>query len=90
LNVADPLSKVLNDINLNWASSILAVGALISTTTVLLTFQAGQPRIFLAMSRDKFIPKFKTPFISIIICGLIVGIFSAISDISVVADKSAF
>ena len=98
MNVADPLSKVLNDINLNWASSILAVGALISTTTVLLAFQVGQPRIFLAMSRDKFIPKFfsyihpkfKTPFISIIICGLIVGIFSAISDISVVADKSAF
>jgi basic amino acid/polyamine antiporter, APA family len=94
LNVADPLSKVLNDINLNWAGSILAIGALISTTTVLLTFQAGQPRIFLAMSRDKFIPKFfsyihpkfKTPFISIIICGLIVGIFSAISDISVVAE----
>jgi amino acid transporter len=57
LNVADPLSKVLNDINLNWAGSILAIGALISTTTVLLAFQAGQPRIFLAMSRDKFIPK---------------------------------
>ena len=94
LNIPDPLSKALNDINLNWASSILAIGALISTTTVLLTFQAGQPRIFFAMSRDRFIPKFfsyihpkfKTPFISIIICGLIVGIFSAISDISVVAE----
>ncbi len=94
LNTADPLSKALNEINLNWASSILAIGALISTTTVLLTFQAGQPRIFFAMARDKFIPKFfsyihskfKTPFISIIICGLIVGIFSAISDISVVAE----
>lgn len=94
LNTADPLSKALNEINLNWAGSILAVGALISTTTVLLSFQAGQPRIFFAMARDKFIPKFfsyihskfKTPFISIIICGLIVGIFSAISDISVVAE----
>ncbi len=94
LNIPDPLSKALNEINLYWASSILAIGALISTTTVLLTFQAGQPRIFLAMSRDKLIPKFfsyihpkfKTPFISIMTCGLIVGIFSAISDISVVAE----
>jgi len=51
LNIPDPLSKALNDINLNWASSILAIGALISTTTVLLTFQAGQARIFCYVKR---------------------------------------
>lgn len=51
LNIPDPLSKALNDINLNWVSSILAIGALISTTTVLLTFQAGQARIFCYVKR---------------------------------------
>lgn len=94
LNVADPLSKALNDINLKWASSILAIGALISTTTVLLTFQAGQPRIFYSMARDGLLPKFfaythpkfKTPYISIILCGLIVAIFSAFVDINTVAE----
>ncbi len=94
LNVADPLSKVLSDLNLNWASSIVAIGALISTTTVLLVFQIGQSRIFLSMARDKLFPrifskihpKFKTPYISIIICGLSVGIVSGFVDISSVAE----
>ncbi|MCS7245350.1 MAG: amino acid permease [candidate division WOR-3 bacterium] len=94
LNVADPLARALNYINLEWASSILAIGALISTTTVLLVFQAGQPRIFYSMARDGLLPnffayihpKFKTPYISIILCGLIVAVFSALVDISVVAE----
>ncbi|MEO0151316.1 MAG: amino acid permease [candidate division WOR-3 bacterium] len=94
LNIADPLARALSNINLIWASSIISIGALISTTTVLLVFQMGQSRIFLAMSRDKLIPmlfskihpKFKTPYISIIICGFIVAIVSGFVDISSVAE----
>ncbi|MEO0202805.1 MAG: amino acid permease [candidate division WOR-3 bacterium] len=94
LNVADPLAKALSSMNLIWASSIISVGAIISTTTVLLVFQTGQSRIFLSMARDGLVPKFfsiihpkfKTPYISIIICGLVVAIVSGFVDISSVAE----
>jgi hypothetical protein len=52
LGVADPIAKVLNDLNMNWASAIISVGAIAGITSVLLVLIMGQPRILCAMSRD--------------------------------------
>ena len=53
---ADPLARALEVAGLPTASWIVAFGAVVSLTAVLLVFQYGQPRIFLAMARDGLLP----------------------------------
>ena len=61
---------------------IVSIAAVIAMASVLLVFQMGQPRIWMAMSRDgllpnrfsKIHPKYKTPGFATIITGLVVGI----------------
>jgi len=57
LATAEPLSLALHIIHLDWAAGIVAFGAVIATTAVLLVFQLGQPRIFFSMSRDGLLPR---------------------------------
>jgi APA family basic amino acid/polyamine antiporter len=74
--------------------ALISIGALISTTAVLLVFQMGQPRIFFAMARDGLLPKmfssvhkkFKTPHITTILTGIFVGFFATISNLNEMAD----
>jgi APA family basic amino acid/polyamine antiporter len=94
LNVADPLALALNSIGLHWSAGFVSLGAVISMTAVLLVFQLGQARIFLAMSRDGLIPKsfgnihtkFKTPHTATIITGIMCAVPSAFLDISEVTE----
>ena len=55
LNVADPLAYVFgpHGANVAWISAIIAMSAVIAMASVLLVFQVGQPRIWMAMSRDR-------------------------------------
>ena len=53
---ADPLARALEVAGLPTASWIVAFGAVVSLTAVLLVFQYGQPRIFFAMARDGLLP----------------------------------
>ncbi len=52
--IGDPLAFVFGPegANLPWVSGIIAVSAIIAIATVLLVFQLGQPRLWMAMSRD--------------------------------------
>ena len=67
--VADPLAAALSYVQQDWAAGLLAFGAVVAMTAVLLVFQLGQPRILMAMSRDgllgpwfaKIHPKYRTP-----------------------------
>jgi len=49
---ADPLAYVFEVHRLGWLAGLIAFGAVIATTAALLVYQVGQPRIFMAMSRD--------------------------------------
>jgi APA family basic amino acid/polyamine antiporter len=63
-------------------------------TSVLLVFQLGQPRIFMAMARDGLLPqyfarihhRFRTPYITTIWTGVAVGGVSMLTDIGSLAD----
>jgi amino acid transporter len=70
--VGDPLAFVFGPqgVNIPWISGVIAVGAIVAIATVLLVFQLGQPRLWMAMSRDGLLPKifssihpkFRSPF----------------------------
>jgi len=83
LDVKDPLAAVFKAYpSLWWMGDIVAFSAVIALASVLLVFQMGQPRIWLAMSRDGLLPKkfssihpkYKTPGFATIVTGFVVGI----------------
>ena len=98
LNVGDPLAHIFAEYDLHFLSGIVAFGALIAITSVLLVFQLGQPRIWYAMSQDGLLPKlfsrihpkFKTPSFATIIAGLLVGIPILFTDLETVTDLTSF
>jgi len=77
-----------------WMVGIVAFGSVVAQTAVLLVFQLGQPRILFAMSRDGFLPRvfarvhprFKTPHVSTILTGVLVGVVSAFANIDEMVD----
>ena len=94
LKAADPLARALEVAGLTTASWIVAFGAVVSLTAVLLVFQYGQPRIFMAMARDGLLPrwasrihpKYRTPHITTVITGLIVALGSLVADENEIYD----
>ena len=82
LNVSDPLAEVFALKGIKWMLFIVSIAAVVAMTSVILVFQMGQPRIWMAMSRDGLLPKkfaeihpkYKTPAFSTLITGLVVGI----------------
>jgi APA family basic amino acid/polyamine antiporter len=71
------------------AHVLVAAGAVVAMTSVLLVFQLGQPRIFYSMARDGLLPawaarvhpRFRTPYIPTIITGAFVAFFAAFANI---------
>jgi APA family basic amino acid/polyamine antiporter len=77
-----------------WAQALISAGAIAGITSVLLVFQLGQPRIFMAMARDgllpqyfaKIHPRFRTPHVTTIWTGIFVGGVAAVVDIGSLSD----
>jgi APA family basic amino acid/polyamine antiporter len=92
--VADPLAKAFAVRGMNWTASIISFGAVFATTSVLLVFQLGQPRIFFSMARDgllppwaaKVHPKYRTPHVATILTGVFVAVCAAAANIDEVVD----
>jgi APA family basic amino acid/polyamine antiporter len=88
LGVADPLARALELTGYSGVGAIVAFGAVVSMSAVLLVFQYGQPRIFFAMARDGLLPewvaridqKTRTPYTATLITGILVALASAIGD----------
>jgi amino acid transporter len=99
LNVGDPLAFVFGPegANLPWIAGIIAVSAVVALATVFLVFQIGQPRLWMAMSRDGLLPKklstihprFRTPWIATIITGFVVAIPALFMNLTEVTDLAA-
>ncbi|NUM74676.1 amino acid permease [candidate division KSB1 bacterium] len=94
LGVADPLAAALAYVGSDAAAGLVAFGAVISMTAVLLVFQYGQPRIFFSMSRDGLLPpvfqkvhtKYKTPHVTTIWTGVAVALISAFANINEIVE----
>ncbi len=97
LKVDDPLAYVFDKLNLNKIGYLISVSAVVATTSVLLVFQLGQPRIWMSMSRDgllpkkfaKVHPKYQTPSFATIVTGFMVGIPALFVSSGTVTDLTS-
>ena len=89
LGTAEPLATAFSNLGMNWPALVVSVGAVFATTSVLLVFQLGQPRIFFSMGRDgllpswasKIHPKYQTPYVTTWITGWFVAVLAAFANL---------
>ena len=92
-----PVGYALAVINQDWAAGLVSAGAVAGITSVLLVMLMSQPRIFFAMSRDQLLPagvskvhpKFRTPYITTMITGVIVSIVAGFTPIQVLGEMTS-
>ena len=86
LDVPDPIAKAADRAGLGWIAGLIKLGAIAGLSSVILVMLLGQSRIFWTMSKDGLLPqfvsrvhpRFKTPWITSIVTGIGVAIFSAL------------
>jgi APA family basic amino acid/polyamine antiporter len=96
LNVADPVAVGVNAMGegMFWLRPIVKVAAIAGLSSVILVMLLGQPRIFYTMSKDgllppifsKVHPKFKTPYISTLLTGMVAIVLAGILPISILGE----
>jgi APA family basic amino acid/polyamine antiporter len=97
LRVTDPLAFVFDRVGQKWIGYIVSISAVVATTSVLLVFQLGQPRIWMSMSRDGLLPKafgkihprYQTPWFSTIVTAVIVAIPSLFMASDLMTDLTS-
>jgi len=86
-----PLAAALDQgAGISWAASILALGAVVAITSVVLVILYGQTRIFFAMCRDGLLPqrlavvnqRYGTPAVLTVILGVLISILAALVPLS--------
>jgi APA family basic amino acid/polyamine antiporter len=86
LGTQDPMARALTLVGLQKLAAVMSFGAVVAMTAVLLVFQLGQPRIFMAMSRDGLLPpvfgrihpRFRTPAFGTVLTGIFVAIMPSL------------
>ncbi|WP_207423670.1 amino acid permease [Desertivirga brevis] len=96
LNVPDPIAVAVNagGSDLFWLRFPIKIGAIAGLSSVILVMLLGQPRIFYSMSHDGLLPnffsiihpKFKTPYITTIITGILAMILAGFGPINLLGE----
>ena len=94
LNVAAPVALGIKVTGVGWGELLVKIGAVFGLGTVMLVMLLGQSRVFFSMSKDGLLPKwasaihpkFRTPWISTIVVGLIVAVMPAFLPIDRLAE----
>ncbi len=95
INIQAPLAAALQSKGANTAGALISVGILAGMTSAILVGNLSQSRILLAMSRDGMLPvsffgavhhRFKTPWKSTILVGLVVAVGGGLAPLRFLAD----
>ncbi|MGH7523923.1 MAG: APC family permease, partial [Gemmatimonadales bacterium] len=94
LNVPDPIAVGIDATGLTWLSPFIKVSALFGLFSTMLVQLLGQTRIFMSMSRDGLLPplfgrvhpRFRTPYLSTILTGIVVAIAAGLTPIGVLGQ----
>src|SRR2546425_774043 len=95
INIDAPVSNAFAQVGLTWAQFLISLGALTGITSVLLVLMLSQPRVMLAMARDRLLPqsffgaihaRFRTPWKSTILTGCFVGILASFLPLRILAE----
>ena len=95
IDINAPLSAALQGHGLTFAGGLVTLGILAGMTSSLLVGNLSQPRILLAMARDGLLPqgifaavhpRFKTPWKSTILVGVVVAAAAALAPLGFLAD----
>jgi APA family basic amino acid/polyamine antiporter len=95
IDIRAPLSAALHAKGLTFAGGLVTLGILTGMTSSLLVGNLSQPRILLAMARDGLLPqglfaavhpRFKTPWKSTILVGVVVAAAAALAPLEFLAD----
>lgn len=86
LDVPDPIAVAADHADMTWMGSLIKLGAIAGLSSVILVMLLGQSRVFYSMARDGLLwvwvsrvhPRFRTPWITSIVTGIGVAIFSAV------------
>jgi APA family basic amino acid/polyamine antiporter len=94
LGTAEPLAAAFTALGMKWPALFISLGAVFATTSVLVVFQLGQPRIFFSMARDGLLPqwaarvhpRYRTPHVTTILTGVAVAVFAGLLNINEVVE----
>jgi len=95
LDLRAPVASAFSAVGLTWAVYLVTIAAVAGLTSVMLVMMLGQTRIFLGMANDGLLPRnlfgaihprFKTPWRSTILVGLIISVVAALTPIDKVSE----
>ncbi|MEI8007814.1 MAG: amino acid permease, partial [Bacteroidota bacterium] len=96
LLVPDPVAVGVDSMGdkMFWLRPIIKIAALAGLSSVILVMLLGQPRIFYTMAKDGLLPsvfakvhkKFKTPYISSLLTGLVAMILAGVLPIGILGE----
>jgi APA family basic amino acid/polyamine antiporter len=95
IDIDAPIAHAFEQVGLPWAHFVISLGALTGITSVLMVLLLSQPRIIFAMARDGLLPpaffgaiheRFRTPWKSTLLTGLVVGLMSALMPLRILAE----